>query len=50
MERQLQQCLDKLNKWAAKTDFLNLNAPISVIRETYTMILAWNLKGQKSQL
>ena len=27
-----------------------LNVSISVIRENYTTILAWNLKGEKSQL
>ena len=31
-------------------DFLKLNVFISVIKENYTMILAWNLKRQKFQL
>ena len=41
IERKLQQCLDKLNKWATEDGFRfkqKLNACISVIRENFIMI------------
>ena len=55
IKRKLQQCFDKINKWATENmglDFLNLklNVFISVMRENCTMILTWNLKRQKFQL
>ena len=50
----LQQCLDKINKWEWKMGLeslkLKLIVSISVIRENYTTIITWNLKGQKFQL